>query len=131
MFDFTPVGGGVALAGFLFIVLVGWRLLPHRKGRSSREDMFHIDSYLSEVRVPESSKAVGGTLRELVAMVKADVVVLNRVRGGRRLGMPASNAVVQAGDVMVVEADADNLHLLVEGAGLELTGSKDLCASMV
>ncbi len=131
MFDFTPVGGGVALAGFLFIVLVGWRLLPHRKGRSTREDMFHIAPYLSEVRVPEDSKAVGGTLRELVTLVRADVVVLDRVRGGRRLGMPASNAVVHAGDVMVVEADADNLHLLTEGAGLELTGSKDLCASLL
>ena len=28
MFDFTPVGAGIAIAGFLFLVF-GWRLLPH------------------------------------------------------------------------------------------------------
>ena len=27
MFDFTPVGAGIAIAGFLFLVF-GWRLLP-------------------------------------------------------------------------------------------------------
>ncbi len=30
MFAFGPVGVGVAVAGILFIVLVGWRLLPER-----------------------------------------------------------------------------------------------------
>ena len=28
MFDFTPVGAVIALAGVIFIVLVGWRLIP-------------------------------------------------------------------------------------------------------
>ena len=32
MFDFTPVGLGVALAGLLFVSLVGWRMVPRRKG---------------------------------------------------------------------------------------------------
>jgi hypothetical protein len=33
MFDFTPVGGAVALAGLLFVALIGWRLLPERVRR--------------------------------------------------------------------------------------------------
>ncbi len=31
MFDFTPVGLGVAVAGVIFITLIGWRLVPQRK----------------------------------------------------------------------------------------------------
>ena len=31
MFDFTPVGGAVALAGLAFLVLIGWRLIPKER----------------------------------------------------------------------------------------------------
>ncbi|MCC6006920.1 MAG: anion permease, partial [Rhodobacteraceae bacterium] len=31
MFDFAPVGGVVALVGVVFVVLIGWRLVPARK----------------------------------------------------------------------------------------------------
>lgn len=32
MFDFAPVGAGVAAVGILFIVAGGGRLIPRRKG---------------------------------------------------------------------------------------------------
>jgi len=35
MFDFAPVGLGVALAGLAFISLFGWRLTPKREAQSS------------------------------------------------------------------------------------------------
>src|SRR5690606_16922037 len=31
MFQFTPVGAGVAIIGVIFITLIGWRLTPHRE----------------------------------------------------------------------------------------------------
>ena len=31
MFDFTPVGGCVAVVGVLFVSLVGWRLIPRKR----------------------------------------------------------------------------------------------------
>ena len=47
MFDFTPVGIGVALAGILFIALVGWRLIPaQRQKAASPKDLFDIENYL-------------------------------------------------------------------------------------
>jgi len=29
MFDFTPVGGSIAVTGIAFVGLIGWRLIPH------------------------------------------------------------------------------------------------------
>lgn len=40
MFDFAPVGAGVAVAGILFIALGGWRLIPQRKGQASAQELF-------------------------------------------------------------------------------------------
>jgi len=62
MFDFTPVGAGVAVAGLLFIVLIGWRLIPRRQGQSATDDLFEVEKYITEVRLPANSRLVGKRL---------------------------------------------------------------------
>jgi di/tricarboxylate transporter len=126
LFDFAPVGLGVAAAGVLFIALIGWRLIPRRKGQASREERFEIEDYLTEVRVPEDSKVVGKPLRELETVTEADVTVVGLVRGERRLSAPSGFELVQAGDILIVEADSDDLKELVDAAGLKLAESKPI-----
>ena len=48
MFDFTPVGIFVAVAGVIFVTFIGWRFLPERTGEKSKEDLFKIDDYITE-----------------------------------------------------------------------------------
>ena len=73
MFDFAPVGLGVALAGLAFIALVGWRLIPQREVAPSG-DLFEISDYLFEVRVPEGSRTHGQSIAELGAASGAEFV---------------------------------------------------------
>lgn len=126
MFDFTPVGLGVALAGVAFIALVGWRFIPKREGHLSREAMFRVKDYLTEVSIPEDSRSVGMSLREFLAGNDVEVVVLGLVRGGYRRLVPASYERLRAGDVLIVEGDAETMRRLVESKGLELTGQGEL-----
>ena len=45
MFDFTPVGGAVAVAGLAFVALIGWRLVPvSRRAKMSARDLFEIEA---------------------------------------------------------------------------------------
>lgn len=90
MFDFTPVGLGVALGGVLFVSFVGWRLIRQRKGQASREDLFKIQDYISEVRVPEQSKVLSKPLYELENMTEGDVAVVGLVRGNWRVAVPSN-----------------------------------------
>jgi Trk K+ transport system NAD-binding subunit len=62
MFDFTPVGLAVAVAGVLFIALIGWRLIPNRQPAASADELFDITDYLAELRVPKDSKLIGTPL---------------------------------------------------------------------
>ncbi|MFQ5875733.1 MAG: SLC13 family permease, partial [Dehalococcoidia bacterium] len=126
MFDYAPVGLGVALAGLLFISLIGWRLIPQRKGQASRGELFHIQDYITEVRVPENSKIVGRPLREMEGATEAEVAVVGLVRGEWRIAAPSRFEILRAGDILVVEADSESLGALVDAAGLELSGSKEL-----
>ena len=108
MFDFSPVGVAVALAGVLFITLLGWRLVPKREvGNAASFDTGH---YLTEARVKEGGKAQGKTLREIEQLLdEADAQVVAMVRNKLRLTAPNPRRVLQADDVLVIEADPEEL----------------------
>jgi di/tricarboxylate transporter len=123
MFDFAPVGAGVAAAGILFIVLGGWRLIPHRKGQASREELFHIEEYIAELRVKKDSKLIDQTIADVDRIVDEDILVAALVRGKRRMPAPARWETIRQDDILIVQADPDALQSLSEAAGLEVVGS--------
>lgn len=126
MFDFSPVGVAVAMVGVAFIALVGWRLIPQRKGATSRADLFHIEEYTTEVRVPENSVFAGQAVREIEATAEIDVTLVGVIRAERRVPLPSSYEIIRPGDVLIVEASSDDLKVLVDKGGLELVGSDPL-----
>jgi di/tricarboxylate transporter len=125
MFDFSPVGVGVALSGVAFIALGGWRLIPRRKGQRSREDLFQVEDYITEVRLPEDSLLVGKSLRTLGSITKAEAVVLSVIRNARKELVPSTFMRLCAGDILMVEASSADLERLVQDARLELVAKED------
>ena len=50
LFDFTPVGGIIALIGVLFVALIGWRLIPKSIQKSPKtQSLFSMDEYVTEI----------------------------------------------------------------------------------
>lgn len=126
MFDFAPVGAGIALAGILFIVLFGWRLIPQRKGQLSSEELFKINDYITEVVVPEKSALTGKRVRDLENITEGDVVVVGHVRNDRKLAAPSPYRTFQENDHLIIKADAEDLQELLSISGLQLTDSDKL-----
>jgi di/tricarboxylate transporter len=125
MFDFTPVGVGVALAGVAFITLLGWRLIPMRTSNASTNGMFDIEKYFTEVRVPENAKEAGMKLSEFRELSEAQAVIVGLVRGKQKQ-MVQAQTVIQAGDILTVRIDSENLENLINTTGLELVGSEKI-----
>lgn len=123
MFDFAPVGAGIALAGFLFIVLVGWRLIPQRKAQTAKEDLFEIEDYITEVIVSKKSPLDGKRLRDLENATEGDVMVVGHVRNGQKYAAPSPYRTFKEGDTLVIRANAEDLQELLSAAGLKLSES--------
>jgi di/tricarboxylate transporter len=124
MFDFAPVGVAVAVLGVGFVALVGWRLVPARK--ASGTDGFETGAYLTEVRVPEASKAVGLTLRKFESQIEdSEAQIVALVRNEVRMTAPHGGRRIRQGDILVLEADVETLAkaLSVFGMKLEEQGS--------
>ncbi|MCE8527103.1 SLC13 family permease [Ruegeria pomeroyi] len=109
MFDFAPVGGAAALAGLIFVALIGWRLIPTRGGGAA-EAVEALAEYIAELTVPEESPHIGKRLAELDAEAeKADVAILGLIRDGKRRYGRAANTILAAGDTLVIEATPEAL----------------------
>ena len=126
MFDFAPVGGVTALAGLIFVALVGWRLIPqHNDATASADPMKDIAQYIAELTVPEGSKLIGKRLLELQEAAEAnDVAILGLVRGGKRRYGTARNVTIAANDALVLEARPDALDEFRTALSLDFADAK-------
>ena len=121
MFDFTPVGAGIAIAGFAFLVF-GWRMLPrNRKGSTSMDAAFNLEGYTTEVTVPEDSPAAGVTVKALEDLGEGEIEVITLIRGGTRRYEPAGNVVIKPGDILILQGEPAALERIVALEKLELT----------
>ncbi len=119
MFDFTPVGLAVAVVGVLFVVVLGWRLVPVRKQVGI--EGFEAGAYLTEARVPEGSESIGKTLRDIERTLDAaGGQVVGLVRHELRITAPNPWRRVLAGDILVIEAEAEALASVLGELGLKL-----------
>jgi di/tricarboxylate transporter len=126
MFDFAPVGLGLTAAGVAFIALLGWRLIPKRGSGASPDELFEIEAYTTELRIPPGSKLAGKTLQELETMTDADVVVVGLVRDDRKTLVPSNLTQLRAGDHLLVEAGSQDLKDFLGATGVELAGDKEI-----
>ena len=119
MFDFTPVGIGLAVGGVIFLSFA-WRLLPRdRKGASSIDAAFTLEGYTTEASVPDDSPAVGQTVGELENTTEGIEIVM-LVRGRSRRLVPSDSTTLKAGDILLIEGEPAALDRLVDKAGLKL-----------
>ncbi|MDA1326686.1 MAG: SLC13 family permease [Proteobacteria bacterium] len=112
MFDFSPVGGAVAVTGIAFVALIGWRLIPHDlTSRTTASELFEIENYITEAKIPADHELIGRELRELDALVREqDAVILGITSGDRRIDPAARRRRLRVDDVLLIEAGPDALN---------------------
>ncbi len=129
LFDFSPVGLGIAGLGLLYIAFLGWRLLPGRENESApAAERFEIEDYITEVRITDGSTLAGRRLVDLETMAQSDLAVVALERRKDRMLAPSPYLRLQVGDVLVLETDPATLKRTMESAGLELMGAPESTA---
>jgi di/tricarboxylate transporter len=124
MFDFTPVGAGIAVLGALFLMF-GWRLIPRGLRGSAGEAAFRIEDYTSEVRVLTGSPYIGQTVRQVEQHGGGDVTITGIIRDRIGRAVPSGGWRIYEDDVLVVEADSQALELVARDGKLELVGGEE------
>lgn len=126
MFDFAPVGLVVAIVGVLFVSLIGWRLIPVDRGKhDTAQELVDLQNYISNAKVPETSKSAGKSLKDLESFAEeSDINILGLVRRGKRLAGTARREILRKNDLVVLEGPPDAIDQFVGAATLEHVGAE-------
>jgi di/tricarboxylate transporter len=127
LFDFAPVGAPVAVIGLIFVVTIGWRLIPRdRSGRKSATDLFEVRDYIAEASIPEGSELIGVSVAELEHRHDDRSIVVSLIRGDTRMLHTLRRQILRAGDRLLIRTDPGVLDKLAADKGLELAGETEL-----
>lgn len=122
MFDYAPVGLGLAVAGLIFLRF-GYRLLPpDRRAMPTLGEALDISDYVTEARIPETSSADGLTVAELKARTDDEIAITGIHRADDSRALPLPDVELHTGDVLLLEGEPEALERAIAKLGLELAG---------
>lgn len=121
MFDFTPVGGVLALVGLTFLLFFYWLVPERRKQTGSIEEAVEISNYASEATVTGQSAVMGKPLGELLKLGDGEVVATAVLRGPTRMS-PFPDLILREDDSVVLEGRSAVLDRVISGGKLKLSG---------
>lgn len=119
MFELTPVGLPIAIAGLIYMTIVG-RVFLIGSHSTPAPGETGLRLYVSEVVVLPESGLVGTTLGQAALGEDLDLVVLRITRDNKESVAARADTVIRAGDLLLVEANPDDLLKVKDTAGIEI-----------
>lgn len=120
MFELTPVGLPIALVGLVYLLVLGFYLIPDNKvDEEGIEDHSRLH-YLADVVILPGSPLVGKTLEESGLGRDLDLTVLRVVRNRKRLMAPTADFRLEEGDLLLVKGEKEEILRIKDVVGLSL-----------
>ena len=121
IFEITPVGLPMAVAGILYLLYVAPRLLPDRESMtallgSNKSRM----KFFTEVAILEDSALVGKGLDEIAAFARDNARVIDVLRGDESLRRDLASVRLQPGDRVVLRTPMSEVLGLKDNKDLQL-----------
>lgn len=118
--DFFSVGAPVALAGIVFIALIGVRWLPARAGMSEPSasateavdlvGVYRLNERLFRAQVPAGSVLIGRALADSPLRENFGVTVIGLMRNNRLIPVTSPQTIVTQGDILVLEGNLEDFQ---------------------
>ena len=117
LFEITPIGLILVAVGVVYLLLIGKRFLPERVEPSYTEDDA-VREYLSEIIIVQGSPLVGQTVfRSELSKMGFRILKLRR---GNEVFVPDRRTRFQAGDILLVTGNVDDLVKVKSAEGIEI-----------
>jgi len=119
IFSITPIGIALVVVGMVYMQLTRW-LLPRRSGAHGDDDYLRLDRYRTELLVVDGSRWSTRPLAELQKALGDRFRLRGWLRDGKLREDLGESSPLLAGDLLLVEAAADELMSLHDDPGLDL-----------
>ncbi|WP_295070216.1 SLC13 family permease [Tabrizicola sp.] len=120
MFEIAPLGIAVTIAGGLYLMLFGDRLLPVRQSMGVLLNDRRKMKFFTEVAVPEDSQLIGQPVMDIDLFKRDGVRVIDVLRGDASLRRDLAPVTLEAGDRVVLRTEMTELMGLHERTDVHL-----------
>lgn len=119
MFELAPAGVPIAIIGVAYMLTLGLRLMPDRARDATNPEELGNRDYTADVMISEGSPLIGKVLEDSPVGKDTGFTVVRLLRDGKPVTGKA-RALLEAGDVIVVEGRRRDLLRVKDIRGLEL-----------
>ncbi len=113
IFDFTPVGGVMIVIGIIYILLVGYYLLPSKSRKKNEETQSNsVREYFVEVQIIENSPFINKRFRDLRDKFSG-LYLYQIIRGNQIYSISVDHIVLQKDDILVLEGSSQAISELL------------------
>ncbi len=127
MFEMTPLGLIIVLAGFIYLFTAGVRIIPARRKKEDLSESFEMNEYLTEIVIDKDSEHIGAAVEALVADEKPKIEIVNIFREGKVPESFRSGTALQEGDVLRLRGNADQIARFVQQQKVRVNTDKRWC----
>ncbi len=122
LLDFTYLGIVIASLSIIFIVFLGWRLIPIRKSDSSPNTLHQLLDYLSEIRVKKDSSLIGSNYNNIEIEFEQNIICIGFIRNNRKRLHITKYDRVHEGDILIIETSSEELKQILQNKYFEIIG---------
>ena len=110
MFDFFYVGIFVCIIGLIYLILIGWKLIPlPTTKKNPNDDLLEDIEYFSELQIPSGSPLHNSTIIQKFPE-KLDVMLVAVQRDKQKFTRNLHNKVLKEGDILYLNATTESLE---------------------
>ena len=125
MFDYAPVGGGIAICGIFFMLFIGWKLVKVRKQTTGLE-LFDVEKYLFELKVTEEStffEKKAGELKDSLA--EQNLTLLSMVHRRENISVVYRRQLIAASDLLMIQGSHDDIAQFSKNHNLQMVSAEN------
>ena len=118
MFDFTRLGGLLAVIGLVYLIFIGPKLVPERQTITSLASLGgdrRQREYVTEIEI-RGGELVGSRFGDTLLASSGKVRILQVIRGESIIWPPLDDLVLREGDALVISGTIEELMKLQEGS---------------
>lgn len=120
IFDFTLVGFTMIILGFVYMMLVGHRLLPDRKHAIEAMENQNRE-YIAEVRIVNSNDYEGKTAEESGLLTMKGLYLMEILRKGQSIRPITPSTLLQKEDILLFAGETEVItEMVASRSGLQL-----------
>jgi di/tricarboxylate transporter len=120
MFELAPVGIPIAIAGLIYMLTFGLKLMPDTQHQATSKEDLGNRKYQADLVIPAESSLIGKSLAKSPLADSKDYTIVKLVRNGKTLDSKDGAAVLEAGDEIVVEGARKELLHVKDIKGIDI-----------